>query len=132
MRSVDAPRVAHDATVELGSGARTRSVNLSTGGIFVAASTPLEPGEQVRLKVNLRDGSEPLEVGGEVVRRGDDGRGVRFIDLGGRDGGRIQRLVQKREPTLFGRRDVRIHLPSLSAPLRATARDLSERGVMLE
>jgi hypothetical protein len=132
MRSVDAPRVAHDATVELGSGELARSINLSTGGVFVSAETPLELGAQLRLKVNLRDGSEPVDVAGEVVRHADSGMAVRFLGLGEPDRERIQRLVQKREPTLFGRRDVRIHLPSLSAPLRATARDLSDRGVMIE
>ena len=40
--------------------------------------------------------------------------------------------MQKREPTQFGKRDVRIHLPSLAAPLRASARDLTERGLMIE
>ncbi|HEX4354560.1 MAG TPA: PilZ domain-containing protein [Polyangiales bacterium] len=132
MRSVDAPRVAHDATVQFGNGGRARSVNLSTRGILVSAETPLELGAQIRMKVNLRDGSEPLDVGGEVVRHQDEGMAVRFVDLGDPDRERIQRLVQKREPTLFGRRDVRIHLPALSAPLRASARDLSDRGVMIE
>ena len=132
MRSVDAPRVAHDATVQFGSGRRARSVNLSTGGILMSAEAPLELGEQIRMKVNLRDGAEPVEVEGEVVRHADEGMAVRFLGLGDPDRQRIQRLVQKREPTLFGRRDVRIHLPALNAPLRASARDLSDRGVMIE
>lgn len=132
MRSVDAPRVAHDATVEIEAGGRARAVNLSTGGIYVAAEQPLDPGAQVHLKVNLRDGASPVDVEGEVVWRAGGGMALRFVGLDDVARGRIQRVVQKREATQFGRRDVRIHLPALNAPLRATARDLTERGVMLE
>lgn len=132
MRSVNAPRVAHDATVELGEGRRARAVNLSTGGIYVAAEQPLDPGEQVHLKVNLRDGAQPLDANAEVVWRADGGMALRFVGLDDMAKKRIQRLVLKREPTQFGKRDVRIHLPQLSAPLRASARDLTERGVMIE
>lgn len=132
MRSVNAPRVPHDATVEIGQGHRGRAVNLSTGGIFVNADEPLDPGAQVHLKVNLRDGASPLDVEAEVLRRADGGMALRFLELDDMAKRRIQRLVQKREPTQFGKRDVRIHLPSLSAPLRASARDLTERGVMIE
>jgi len=132
MRSVNAPRVAHDATVEIGEGHRARAINLSTGGIFIAAEEPLDLGDQVHLKVNLRDGAAPLDVEAQVLRRADGGMALRFVELDDVGKRRIQRLVQKREPTQFGKRDVRIHLPSLSAPLRASARDLTERGVMIE
>lgn len=132
MRSVNAPRVAHDATVEFGEGHRARAVNLSTGGIFIAANESLDPGAQVHLKVNLRDGASPLDVDAQVLRRADGGMALQFVELDDVAKRRIQRLVQKREPTQFGKRDVRIHLPSLSAPLRASARDLTERGVMIE
>jgi hypothetical protein len=132
MRSVNAPRVAHDATVEIGEGHRARAINLSTGGIFIAADESLDPGAQVHLKVNLRDGASPLDVDAQVLRSVDGGMALRFVELDDVARRRITRLVQKREPTQFGKRDVRIHLPSLSAPLRASARDLTERGVMIE
>jgi hypothetical protein len=132
MRSVNAPRVAHDATVEIGEGHRGRTVNLSTGGIFLTADEQLDPGAQVHLKVNLRDGAAPLDVEAKVLRHADGGMALRFVELDDVARRRIQRLVQKREPTQFGKRDVRIHLPSLPAPLRASARDLTERGVMIE
>jgi hypothetical protein len=132
MRSVDSPRVLHDATVELGSGSRARSVNLSTTGILVSSQEKLEKGEKLRLKVNLHDGAIPLEVGCEVVRAAGDGVGLRFTDLDDLSRQRIQRLVQKREPTSVGKRDVRIHLPSLSTPLRASAREINDAGVMIE
>ena len=132
MRSVDSPRVLHDATVELESGTRARSVNLSTSGIFVSSEEKHQPGERVQLKVNLRDGANPLEVGAEVVRAGNDGLALRFVNLDDMAKQRIQRLVQKREPTGLGKRDVRIHLPSLASPLRAMARDLNDTGVMIE
>src|SRR5690242_3936815 len=104
MRSVNAPRVAHDATVELGQGRRGRAVNLSTGGIFVAAEEPLAPGAEVHLKVNLRDGAQPLDANAQVVWRADGGMALRFVDLDDMARRRIQRLVQKREPTQFGKR----------------------------
>src|SRR5262249_34632832 len=128
---VNEPRVPLDAIVEVGSSGRAQAVNVSTGGIFVAAQETLAPGEHVRLKVNLHDGA-PLDVDGEVVWRADGGMALRFVNLDDMAKRRIQRLVQKREPTPFRKRDVRIHLPSLNAPLRASARDLSERGIMLE
>ncbi|HEY2743343.1 MAG TPA: PilZ domain-containing protein [Polyangia bacterium] len=132
MRSVNAPRVAHDATVEIGQGGKARAINLSTGGILIAAEDPLDLGAAVHLKVNLKDGASPLDVDAEVLRRADGGMALRFVDLDDVAKRRISRLVQKREPTQFGKRDVRIHLPSLAAPLRASARDLTERGVMIE
>src|SRR5262245_55238988 len=104
MRSVNAPRVAHDATVDLGARGRARAVNLSTEGIFVTSEAALNPGEQVHLKVNLHDGASPLDVEAEVVRRADDGMGLRFKQLDDVGRRRIQRLVQKREPTQFGKR----------------------------
>jgi hypothetical protein len=124
--------VQHDATVELGSGLRARSVNLSTSGIFVSSEEKLEKGEKVRLKVNMNDGAMPLDVGCEVVRTANDGMALRFVDLDDMSKQRIQRLIHKREPTGVGKRDVRIHLPSLSAPLRASARELNDTGVMIE
>src|SRR5262245_34727728 len=132
MRSVHAPRVPHDATVELGSGAVARAINLSVGGIFVAADAPLDPGSQVHLKVNLLDGKAPVAVDGQVVWKAEHGMALRFIGLEEGARLRIQQLVKKRENTVAPRRDVRIHLPSLSAPLRASARDLSELGIMVE
>ncbi|MCA1665057.1 MAG: PilZ domain-containing protein, partial [Myxococcales bacterium] len=93
MRSVNAPRVAHDATVEFSQGHRARAVNLSTGGIFIAAAEPLDPGAQVHLKVNLRDGASPLDVEAQVLRRADDGIALKFVALDEVAKRRIQRLV---------------------------------------
>jgi PilZ domain-containing protein len=132
MRSVNAPRVAHDATVEIGQGHKARAINLSTGGIFIAHDEPLDVGGEVHLKVNLKDGATPLDVDAKVLRHADGGFALSFVGLDDVAKRRIQRIVQKREPTQFGKRDVRIHLPSLPAPLRASARDLTERGVMIE
>ncbi|MCU1281107.1 MAG: hypothetical protein JWM53_4653, partial [bacterium] len=80
MRSVNAPRVAHDATVEFGEGQRARAVNLSTGGIFITADEQLDPGAEVHLKVNLRDGASPLDVDAQVLRRADGGMALRFVE----------------------------------------------------
>jgi uncharacterized protein (TIGR02266 family) len=144
MRSA-APRIEHDATVkvETGGGAgapfEARATNLSVGGLFVQAPTVLAPGAQVDLRVSLRDGGGPVHAKGEVVwvdERDRESRGMalRFIELAGDAERRIAKLValRTREPTGVGRRQLRIHLPSLSTPLRAVARDETDRGLMLE
>jgi hypothetical protein len=132
MRSSNSPRIPHDASVEFGTGAHARAVNLSTGGTYVATPEVLEPGETVQLKVDLRDGHEPLDAEAEVVWRGREGMALRWTSLQDSARRRIQRLVERQEPTPFARRDVRIRLPSLSAPLRASARDLTDQGIMIE
>ena len=146
MRSAEAPRVRHDATVrlqtgDLGAAFDARSVNLSVGGVFVEADKVLDPGAQVEMRVNLSDGGSPLETRGEVVwvrPQNDDhakaGMAVRFLALDEMSARRIARLVASRvrEPTGMLKRKVRIKLAGLPAALRAVARDLSEQGVMLE
>src|SRR5437870_9705460 len=113
MRSTEAPRIRHDATVrlqtgELGATFEARSVNLSVGGVFVESERTLDPGAQVEMKVNLRDGGSPLETRGEVVwvrPQAEDsahaGMAVRFLALDEMSARRIARLVASRvrEPT---------------------------------
>src|SRR5262249_11480553 len=145
MRSSEAPRVQLDTTVrmqtgELGAAFEARSVNLSVGGVYVESERVLDPGAQVEMKVNLRDGGTPLETRGEVVwvrpqdEDGRSGMAVRFLGLDEMSARRIARLVAQRakEPTGTLKRKVRIKLGALPAPLRAVARDLNEQGVMLE
>jgi uncharacterized protein (TIGR02266 family) len=145
VRSAAAPRVQHDATVQIESsgGGDTfvaRSVNLSVGGLFVVSDTLLPPGESVDLKLNLRDGGVPVDARARVVwvrpEEGEahQGMAVRFVGLTENDMRRIGRVVAsaRREPTGVQRRDVRIRLPSLTSPLRAVARDETEDGLMLE
>src|SRR5215475_4173806 len=146
MRSTEAPRVQLDTTVrmqtgELGAAFEARSVNLSVGGVYVESERVLDPGAQVEMKVNLRDGGSPLEARGEVVwvKSQEDesakaGMALRFLALDEMSARRIARLVASRvrEPTGMLKRKVRIKLAGLPAPLRAVARDLSEQGVMLE
>src|SRR5262245_25789449 len=121
MRSAEAPRIRHDATVrmqtgELGAAFEARSVNLSVGGVFVESERVLNPGAQVEMRVNLRDGGTPLETRGEVVwvRPQDDetaraGMAVRFLALDEMSARRIARLVASRvrEPTGYLKRKVR-------------------------
>jgi uncharacterized protein (TIGR02266 family) len=147
MRSTSNPRVQHDATVKFETGGGVvppfdaRAVNLSIGGLFVNAPTLLAPGVQVDLQVSLRDGQSPVHTRGEVIRvqdGGEDERGMalRFVDLGVEAVQRIEKLIalRTREPTgaRASRRELRIRLPSLPAPLRAVARDQTDRGLMLE
>lgn len=149
MRSTTTPRIQHDATVKFETGGGVvppfdaRAVNLSVGGLFVNAPTLLAPGVQVDLQVSLRDGKSPVHAKGEVVwvqDGADDERGMalRFLDLETGAEQRIEKLValRTREPTGTGttstRRELRIRLPSLPAPLRAVARDQTDRGLMLE
>ncbi len=137
MRSSSAPRIEHDAAVTLESGEKpieARAVNLSVGGIFVRADEQLDPGEPVGLKIELGDGGLPIEARAEVVWVRDHGMALRFVRLDDTSERRIQRLVaqKSREPTGMHPRDVRIHLASLPAPLRAVARDQTAEGIMLE
>jgi uncharacterized protein (TIGR02266 family) len=149
MRSTTTPRIQHDATVKFETGGDVvppfdaRAVNLSVGGLYVNAPTLLAPGVQVDLQVSLRDGQSPVHAKGEVVwvqDGADDERGMalRFLNLETGAEQRIERLValRTREPTGTGtsstRRELRIRLPSLPAPLRAVARDQTDRGLMLE
>ncbi len=144
MRSSAAPRVQHDATVQIESSPGetfvARSVNLSVGGLFVVSDTLLPPGQQVDLRLNLRDGGVPVDARGRVVWvRAEEGAAapgmaVRFVGLTENNMQRIGAVVAsaRKDPTGVQRRDVRIRLPSLSAPLRAVARDQTEDGLMLE
>ena len=143
MRSTTAPRIAHDASVTVEGEAQepfaARAVNLSVGGMFVESATLLEPGAQVALKVELRDGGAAVDAQGEVVwvRDGDGeapGMALRFVGLDETSTRRIGRVVAagRREPSALFKRDVRIRLASLPAPLRAVARDQSEEGLILE
>src|SRR5262249_55886738 len=120
MRSSEAPRVRHDATVrmqtgELGAAFEARSVNLSVGGVFVESERVLDPGALVEMKVNLGDGGAPLETRGEVVwvrpqdeEGGTCGMAVRFLSLDEMSARRIARLVASRakEATGFIKRKV--------------------------
>jgi len=149
MRSSTYPRIQHDATVRFETGGGVvpafdaRAVNLSVGGLFVNAPTLLAPGVRVDLQVSLRDGKSPVHAKGEVVwvqdgAEDERGMALRFVDLQGEAESRIERLVALRtgEPTGTSanptRRELRIRLPSLPSPLRAVARDQTDRGLMLE
>lgn len=136
MRSSTAPRIEHDATVRVGAGGAhwtARTVNISVGGMFVATDTPLEPGTRAQLSVNLHDGATPVDAAGEVVWSRDGGMAIRFVDIDQIGKNRINRLVQRRrDASGVNRRDVRLRLAALPAPLRATAREVSDTGVMLE
>ena len=62
--------------------------NLSRGGVFIATNAPAPIGTQVKLRIVVDQGGEPIEVEGEVVShnvgRGfateKTGMGVRFLD----------------------------------------------------
>ena len=109
-------------------------MNLSVGGIFVRAGEQLDPGEPVGMKIELGDGGLPIEAKAEVVWVRDQGMALGFVRLDDTSEQQIPRLVSQksREPTGMHPRDVRIHLASLHAPLRAVARDQTEEGIMLE
>jgi uncharacterized protein (TIGR02266 family) len=124
-----------------------RSLNLSVGGLFVASSCLLDPGQQVSVRVDLHDGGAPVDAPGEVVwvrqrAEGGDpaGMAVRFLALDDTSAARIGRLVARRDPAPTEqsapiellRRKVRVRLGGLPGRLRAVAREMSDQGVMLE
>src|SRR5262249_55567602 len=107
MRSLEAPRIRHDATVKLqarsaGGAIAARSVNLSVGGMFVESERQLDPGAHVEITVNLGDGGAPLPARGQVVWVRDQGAGapagmaLRFVGLDEMSERRIARLVENR------------------------------------
>lgn len=66
--------------------------DLSTGGLFINSTEPLDPGEQLNLRIFLPDKGNELEVLGEVMwcnrekkvtpeRTFPPGMGVKFLDL---------------------------------------------------
>jgi uncharacterized protein (TIGR02266 family) len=77
-----------------------RSANLSEGGVFLERTIPHPVGTQVKLKLALPDGGEPLAVNAEIVNaaaaEGELGMGLRFVDLPDKSAQRIRRLVEKR------------------------------------
>jgi uncharacterized protein (TIGR02266 family) len=82
--------------------------NLSTGGLFIRADSPLDEGEEVRLKVHLPDEEDAMEVLGKVIwSRAEEemtqegkqppGVGVEFLDLSKED---IERIISVLSKTL--------------------------------
>jgi uncharacterized protein (TIGR02266 family) len=67
--------------------------NLSTGGVFIATSTPLPVGDRVRLQIGIASRGACIEVDGEVVSNnvgtgldpGVAGMGLRFIGTAGEE-----------------------------------------------
>lgn len=62
--------------------------NMSVGGVFIQAATPLETGKQVVLRFRLPGREAPVKVLGKVVWRNTDpnrpggrGMGIKFLDL---------------------------------------------------
>ena len=84
-------RVVADVKVDyrtIGTFVTDYTANLSKGGVFVKTSLPLEPGEQVRLRVTIPGQELPFPLNG-VVRwnrkvgeeGGDAGMGIEFSDF---------------------------------------------------
>ena len=84
-------RVVADVKVDyrtIGTFVTDYTANLSKGGVFVKTSLPLEPGEQVRLRVTIPGQELPFPLKG-VVRwnrkvgdeGGEAGMGIEFSDF---------------------------------------------------
>jgi uncharacterized protein (TIGR02266 family) len=91
-RRID-PRYERQLDVEVVSDGKkqtSRTVNISLGGLFLDATTPLELGTTVQLRFQLPTQPEPVEVAGDVrwvvKKEGPHtGIGIRFQGLRARD-----------------------------------------------
>jgi len=85
------------------------SFNLSTWGVFVRITAPLESGEQVNLRFCLPEQDVPVTVMGQVVWRnldpnkwGGTGMGIRFLNVSPADRELIERHLAREIATQLG------------------------------
>ncbi len=83
-RTIDIEVIADVATVQ----AKTR--NISLGGVFITASSPLPFGSKVKLRFSVPTQTEVIEIDGEVrwvenEEGGTHGLGIQFGGLRARD-----------------------------------------------
>jgi type IV pilus assembly protein PilZ len=66
-----------------GDLARDLVTDLSTGGLFIRTSKPLEIGTEIDLEIQLREADPPMHVRGMVIwlreRPPHEGMGIRFV-----------------------------------------------------
>jgi hypothetical protein len=77
-----------------------RTLDVSIGGMLLAAADPLAPGDRVRFALDL--GTITVSGDGQVVRGSDEGaRAVRFAELQGRVERAVARYVARRQRELI-------------------------------
>ncbi|MBI2893482.1 MAG: PilZ domain-containing protein [Deltaproteobacteria bacterium] len=85
-----------DAEPTAGSGVIFRLVtNVCEEGLFVVDRLQ-SLDDAVRLELPIGDGGQPVEIRGKVVRRTEDGAGVRFLTLAAADRARLGKLCADR------------------------------------
>ncbi len=101
-RRID-PRYERQLEVEVsfeGKKEVSHTQNISLGGMFLVAATPLPIGSTVQLRFTLPTQPEPVEVAGDVrwiVKKGpgeETGIGIRFQGLRARDVWALNRFFQ--------------------------------------
>lgn len=133
-------RVPFEALVEIaapeGSSFEAESVDLSATGMHLRTAYLPKVGTPLQFRFEATESQDAVLVGGEVVwsHDGDGGSefGVRFSDMGARDAEMIQRIVSITSE-IPGRPGsaVRIHIDGMSAPMKATLRDRSQKGAVV-
>jgi Tfp pilus assembly protein PilZ len=119
-----------------------RAVNLSVGGAFISGGPPMSIGRRLSIRIDLGDEQPPISVHARVawtqVLEANNlpaGVGVRFVRIENRALDRIAHLVAMQpqpEPSTVevSHETVRVRVPGVGSPLRASARELSA-GVMV-
>ena len=72
--------------------------NISRGGTFIPTKNPLPPGTRFLFRLSVPGGTEPLQVGGEVVGvvAGEAaGMDIRFVWADAEEFGAFQRAVER-------------------------------------
>ena len=148
-RDQEAPRLAYEALVEVGSrslgGFEAESVDVSLDGIRIRTAYLPQPGENIVCRFDGLDGE--IVVKGEVIwcnneRRGGE-FGVRFTGLGPDALSRLEDLCGPEDDALEGDADpslpdgaapgarVRLHMQGLGSPMRARVREAARGEVLV-
>jgi len=79
-------------------GGDTQTLNLSGGGLLVRDPWNMPLGIDVRVKLQVEAGAEPISALGRVVRApAPDAKGIRIDSIAREDSERLVRLVRERE-----------------------------------
>ncbi len=60
---------------------QTTTLNISASGVYAYTRRSFEPGQKVRMVLNLKGPAHPLKLTGEIVRVDESGIGIEFKDV---------------------------------------------------
>lgn len=137
-RSVDYPRVSVDLPVELTCQGRTfreRATTLGGGGMFLAVTTPLPLGTEIRIRFRPATHLPVLQVKAKVIYQiPDRGTGVEFTEIDPEHRQALLRLILHRRAgrRRYARARLVAQVEYPSCMELAVSRDISEGGMFIE